>query len=173
MGPGCPAAAPVSGRTPLDAPEIPGIDGELSSEPCPSGELQVAVIEHLRVQVPAAARAAWLEAEQDSWEPWLQRQSGYLGRQLRWDAEREEGQLLIRWASREQWHAIPRAEIEAVQERFERLAHAALVRRGLLEPLPPEGSESPAPANPFPLLLSEELPPAAAARPPALPPIAA
>ena len=160
------AIEPTARRIPLDAPEIPGIDGELSSEPGPGGELRVAVIEHLRVQVPAAARAAWLEAEQASWEPWLRRQSGYLGRDLHWDAEREEGQLLIRWASREQWHAIPRAEIEAVQERFERLAHAALVRLGLLEPLPQEPGES-GPANPFPLLHAEELPPGAASALPA------
>ena len=122
-------------RTPLDAPAIPDIDGELITQPGDDGQLAVAVIEHLRVQVPAAARQAWLEAEQASWEPWLRRQPGYLGRELHWDGEHQEGQLLIRWASREQWHAIPRGEIDAVQERFERLAHAALERRGLVAPL--------------------------------------
>jgi len=161
-------------RQPLDAPQIPSIDGELISQAEADGQVTVAVIEHLRVKVPQAARQAWLEAERDSWEPWLAEQAGYLGRELRWDGQREEGQLLIRWASREQWHAIPRSEIEAVQERFERIAHAALVRRGLLPPLPgPQSGEDPdqipvaaptatsGPANPFPLLFSGELPPAA------------
>jgi len=161
-------------RQPLDAPQIPFIDGELSSGLEQDGTLQVAVIEHLRVKVPAAARQAWLEAEQLSWEPWLAQQSGFLGRQLHWDQQREEGQLLIRWASREQWHAIPRAEIEIVQEHFERIAHACLVRQGLLPPLSPEGAQtggqpgdkaegnpaagnSAAAPNPFPLVYAGEL----------------
>lgn len=161
-----------SQRRPLDAPAFAEIEGELSSRVGADQRVQVEVIEHLRVKVPAAARQAWLEAEQASWEPWLRLQQGFLGRDLRWDPDREEGQLLIRWASREQWHAIPRAEIEAVQERFEALAHRALMRLGVLPP-PGElaaamptaaGSEPPPasrPANPFPLLLSEELPPEA------------
>jgi uncharacterized protein (TIGR03792 family) len=169
-------------RQPLDAPQIPSIDGELIAPIGADDELTVAVIEHLRVKVPAAARQAWLEAERGSWEPWLARQSGYLGRELHWDAEREEGQLLIRWASREQWKAIPAAEVEAVQERFELLAHAALVRVGLLPPLAPEAAievgagppSDPATAtssegtsngptvslpNPFPLVFEAELSP--------------
>jgi uncharacterized protein (TIGR03792 family) len=111
-----------------------------------SGPFEVAVVEHLRVKVPAEARQAWLEAERGSWEPWLAQQPGFLGRDLLWDAEREEGTLLIRWASREQWKAIPLAEVEAVQERFERLARLATgARQG----------------NPFPLVFEGELQPAA------------
>ena len=112
----------------------------------PSGGYDVAVVEHLRVQVPAEAREAWLEAERGSWEPWLAQQEGYLGRDLRWDAEREEGTLLIRWASREQWKRISASEVEAVQERFEQLARAAT---GAAE------------GNPFPLVFEGELVPAA------------
>jgi len=110
------------------------------------GTFEVAVVEHLRVKVPAEARDAWLEAERGSWDPWLAQQSGYLGRDLLWDAEREEGTLLIRWASREQWKAISLAEVEAVQERFEQLAREATgTRQG----------------NPFPLVFEGELQPAA------------
>ena len=112
----------------------------------PGGAFEVAVVEHLRVKVPAEARAAWLEAERGSWEPWLQQQQGFVGRDLLWDPEREEGTLLIRWASREQWKAIPVEEVEAVQERFERLARQATgTRQG----------------NPFPLVFEGELQPAA------------
>jgi uncharacterized protein (TIGR03792 family) len=112
----------------------------------PSGSFDVAVVEHLRVQVPAEAREAWLEAERGSWEPWLQQQDGYLGRDLFWDAEREEGTLLIRWASRDQWKSIPAAEVEAVQDRFEQLAREATGKRQ---------------GNPFPLVFEGELVPAA------------
>ena len=111
-----------------------------------AGPFAVVVVEHLRVKVPAEARQAWLEAERGSWEPWLARQPGFLGRDLLWDAEREEGTLLIRWASREQWKAIPLADVAAVQERFEALARLATgVRQG----------------NPFPLVFEGELQPLA------------
>ena len=112
----------------------------------PSGEYDVAVVEHLRVKVPAEARQAWLEAERGSWDPWLAQQPGFLGRELLWDSEREEGTLLIRWASREQWKQIPEAEIETVQEHFEQLARQAT------------GQSQ---GNPFPLLFEGELQPAA------------
>ena len=112
----------------------------------PGGQLEVVVVEHLRIKVPADGRQAWLQAEQGSWEPWLQTQDGFLGRELLWDSEREEGTLLIRWASREQWKAIPEADVEAVQTRFEELARAATGQRQ---------------GNPFPLVFEGELIPAA------------
>ena len=110
----------------------------------PSGSYDVAVVEHLRVKVPAEAREAWLQAEQGSWEPWLAKQDGFLDRQLLWDSEREEGTLLIRWASREQWKAIPTESVQAVQERFEHLARQATGKRA---------------GNPFPLVFEGELQP--------------
>ena len=112
----------------------------------PGGQLEVVVVEHLRIKVPADGRQAWLQAEQGSWEPWLQTQDGFLGRELLWDSEREEGTLLIRWASREQWKAIPEADVEAVQTRFEELARAATGQRQ---------------GTPFPLVFEGELNPAA------------
>ena len=112
----------------------------------PGGQLEVVVVEHLRIKVPANGRQAWLEAEQGSWEPWLQKQDGFLGRELLWDSAREEGTLLIRWASREQWKAIPEADVEAVQTRFVELAREATGQRQ---------------GNPFPLVFEGELIPAA------------
>ena len=112
----------------------------------PGGQLEVVVVEHLRIKVPADGRQAWLEAEQGSWEPWLQKQDGFLGRELLWDSAREEGTLLICWASRERWKTIPKAEVEAVQTRFEELAREATGQRQ---------------GNPFPLVFEGELIPAA------------
>jgi len=110
----------------------------------PDGRFEVAVVEHLRVKVPAEGRDAWLQAEQGSWDPWLRQQPGFLGRDLLWDPEREEGTLLIRWASREQWKAIAEEEVEAVQLRFEELARQATGQRQ---------------GNPFPLMFEGELQP--------------
>ena len=105
---------------------------------------QVEVVEHLRLKVPSEARQAWLIAEQASWDPWLRRQPGFLGRDLYWDAERQEGVLLIRWETQQAWDAIPREEIERVQEDFEACARRAL------------GHEE---GNPFPMLGSGSLDP--------------
>lgn len=121
-------------------------DVAIAEQQLPGGSFEVAVVEHLRVKVPAEARQAWLEAERGSWDPWLKQQPGYLGRDLLWDPEREEGTLLIRWASRDQWKAIPLEEVEAVQERFEQLAREAT------------GTQQ---GNPFPLVFEGELQPAA------------
>ena len=108
----------------------------------PDGGYDVAVVEHLRIQVPSQGRQAWLEAERGSWEPWLARQEGFIGRDLLWDPEAEEGTLLIRWRSREAWKSISEQEVEAVQERFEQLARQSTGQK--------EG-------NPFPLVFEGEL----------------
>ena len=110
----------------------------------PDGGYDVAVIEHLRISVPAQGREAWLEAERGSWEPWLAQQTGFLGRDLLWDPETEEGTLLIRWSSREAWKAIPSEQVAEVQDRFEQLAREAMA-------LPQEME------NPFPLVFEGEL----------------
>ncbi len=144
---------PPIGPIPDNAAGSPGFDASLTAFADPDGSLEVAVIEHLRVRVRADAQAAWLHAEAHSWEPWLRRQSGYLGRELRWDADREEGVLLIRWASREQWKAIPEEDVEAVQAEFETLA-----RRFLSAGSP---SRNHLPTNPFPLVHAGELDPSA------------
>lgn len=111
---------------------------------CSDRELGVdaAVIEHLRIKVPDQERKAWLSAEQGSWEPWLAKQKGFLGRDLYWDPSTQEGVLLIRWSSRKVWKAIPGRDVEAVQERFERLARQAT------------GQDQ---GNPFPLVYEGEL----------------
>ncbi|MFM9110409.1 MAG: TIGR03792 family protein, partial [Prochlorococcaceae cyanobacterium] len=76
------------------------------------------VVELLRLQVPRQAQPAWLAAERSCWEPWLRRQEGFLGRELLYDARQEQALVLIRWASREHWQAIPAAEVERMERRF-------------------------------------------------------
>lgn len=100
------------------------------------------ITEQLRLQVPEEQRQIWLEAERATWEPWLASQNGFLGRELLWDPVHGEATLLIRWASRAQWKAIPQDAIDAVQARFE-----AVVRERL-------GDQTP---MPFPLLYEGEL----------------
>ena len=118
------------------------LETEVWAESDPTRGDVVAVVEHLRLQVPRGSREQWMEAERGSWEPWLKQQPGFLGRDLFWDPATEEGTLLIRWSSRQAWKSIPTAEVETVQERFETLAREATGQRQ---------------GNPFPLVFEGEL----------------
>ena len=102
------------------------------------------IVEHLKLDVPKKFKNAWLKAEQGSWEPWLLKQDGFLGRQLFWDPKVEEATLLIGWESRAVWKSISQSEINLVQEDFEKIARKETG----------QGS-----GNPFPLIYEGELNP--------------
>lgn len=151
---------------PLPLPAVTADLLRLDATPAPA-QRQVSVgtadqddgaIELLRLQVPAEHRAIWLEAERAIWEPWLQRQPGFLGRELFWDPLREHGVLLIRWASRQLWHAIPAAEVSRVHQAFQRHARELLRRAG---PRLEGQASGPCPdaADCFPLLHAGEVEP--------------
>ncbi len=102
------------------------------------------IVEHLKLDVPKESKHAWLKAEQGSWEPWLLKQNGFLGRQLFWDPKVEEATLLIGWESRSVWKNISQNEINLVQQDFEKIARNET------------GETS---GNPFPLIFEGELNP--------------
>ena len=102
------------------------------------------IVEHLKLDVPKKFKKAWLKAEEGSWEPWLLKQNGFLGRQLFWDPKDEEATLLIGWKSRAIWKNIPQSEINLVQLDFEKIARNET------------GVTS---GNPFPLIYEGELNP--------------
>ena len=84
------------------------------------------VIEELRLKVPANAKAAWLNAEKEIWDPWLSSQDGFLGRQLFWDKDKEEALILVSWKSKKLWKNIPMSEVNIVQGKFEDSVKTAL-----------------------------------------------
>ena len=102
------------------------------------------VVEHLKLDVPKKFKNAWLKAEEGSWEPWLLKQDGFLGRQLFWDPKVEEATLLIGWESRAVWKSISQRDINLVQQDFEKIARKET------------GETS---GNPFPLIFEGELNP--------------
>ena len=102
------------------------------------------IVEHLKLDVPKKFKNAWLKAEEGSWEPWLLKQDGFLGRQLFWDPQVEEATLLIGWESRAVWKNISQTEINLVQQDFEKIARK-------------ETGETK--GNPFPLIFEGELNP--------------
>ena len=100
------------------------------------------VVELLRLQVPASQRQVWLDAEGRTWQPWLEQQQGFLGRDLYWDPAHEQGVLMIRWATRAQWKAISVEEVNRVQEQFDREVNAVLNRSGADQPAFPLVAEA-------------------------------
>ena len=102
------------------------------------------IVEHLKLDVPKQFKNAWLKAEEGSWEKWLLKQDGFLGRQLFWDPKVEEATLLIGWESRAVWKQISQSEINLVQQDFEKIARNEI------------GQSS---GNPFPLIYEGELNP--------------
>ncbi len=102
------------------------------------------IVEHLKLDVPKKYKNAWLKAEKGSWEPWLLKQDGFLGRQIFWDPKVEEATLLIGWESRVVWKNISQKEINLVQQNFEKIARNET------------GETS---GNPFPLIFEGELNP--------------
>ena len=84
------------------------------------------VIEELRLKVPADSKAAWLNAEEEIWEPWLSSQDGFLGRQLFCDKEKEVALILVNCKSKKLWKSIPMAEVNVVQQKFEENVKATL-----------------------------------------------
>ena len=100
------------------------------------------IVEHLKLDVPKKFKHAWLKAEEGSWEPWLMKQDGFLGRQLFWDPKFEQATLLIGWESREVWKNISQKEINLIQQDFEKIARK-------------ETGEIT--GNPFPLIFEGEL----------------
>jgi uncharacterized protein (TIGR03792 family) len=84
------------------------------------------VTEELRLKVPANAKAVWLNAEKEIWDPWLSSQDGFLGRELFWDKEKEEALILLNWKSKKLWKSIPMSEVNIVQVKFEDNVKTAL-----------------------------------------------
>ena len=102
------------------------------------------IVEHLKLDVPKQFKNAWLKAEEGSWEKWLLKQDGFLGRQLFWDPKVEEATLLIGWESKALWKNIPQLEINLVQKDFEKIAR---------------NQTGQSTGNPFPLIYEGELNP--------------
>ena len=102
------------------------------------------IVEHLKLDVPKKFKNAWLKAEAESWEPWLLKQDGFLGRQLYWDPKAQQATLLIGWESKSVWEKISQSEINLVQKDFEKIA------------MNETGETS---GNPFPLIYEGELNP--------------
>ncbi len=77
------------------------------------------VIELLRIRVPLADQARYLAADAAIWSTALAQHDGYLGKEIWAPADDPETlHLVIRWASRAAWHAVPRAHLHQTETAF-------------------------------------------------------
>lgn len=76
---------------------------------------QPAVVEMLTFRVPVGERAAWLDVEERTWSRFLERQDGFVRKEM-W-ADRNDPDLLhavIWWSDETLWKSIPADELAAV-----------------------------------------------------------
>ncbi|MEN9878968.1 MAG: hypothetical protein RLZZ158_2007 [Cyanobacteriota bacterium] len=106
------------------------------------------VVEVLQMPVASTQQPCWRQAEEQIWEPWLEKQSGYRGRELLWDPERQQAVVLVGWASQAAWDAIPATSISRTEARFDGVLRRCL-GNGASKPLPLQrtGSLQPLLAN--------------------------
>ena len=73
------------------------------------------VIEFLTFHVDPDDRAEWLIVEENTWSRFLERQPGFVRKQL-WVEHGNLAQVhaMIEWRDLESWHAIPAAKLAAI-----------------------------------------------------------
>jgi uncharacterized protein (TIGR03792 family) len=77
------------------------------------------VIELLRVKVPSNVREKYILKDAEIWTTALAGYPGFLGKEV-WinPNDSTEVMMIIRWATKENWKAIPHAELEATDAKF-------------------------------------------------------
>lgn len=79
------------------------------------------VIEWLKVRVSPELREKFLQKDAEIWTPMLGSYPGFLGKEVWIDPEKPtEVILVIRWATREAWEAVPSEQLKQVEQTFAR-----------------------------------------------------
>jgi uncharacterized protein (TIGR03792 family) len=79
------------------------------------------VIEFLTFRVDPAELAEWLSSEEATWSRFLERQDGFVSKQMWVERDRPgEVHAVITWRNEESWKAIPQTELDAVDAAFGR-----------------------------------------------------
>jgi uncharacterized protein (TIGR03792 family) len=75
------------------------------------------VIEFLTFDVPVHERDEWMRIEESAWSRFLERQDGFVRKQLWVDVDDPDRiHAMIEWTSLEHWKSIPEHELAAVDE---------------------------------------------------------
>jgi len=75
------------------------------------------VIEFLTFRVPPNERDEWMQIEEATWSRFLERQEGFVRKQLWVDVDQpDDVHAMIEWESLDHWKTIPADELAAVDE---------------------------------------------------------
>lgn len=79
------------------------------------------VIEWLKVRVDEQWRERYVQIDEEIWTAALARYPGFLGKEI-WlsPSHPDEVIMIIQWATREQWKAIPAADLKLIEQQFDR-----------------------------------------------------
>jgi uncharacterized protein (TIGR03792 family) len=82
-------------------------------------------IESLTFQVPPERQAEFIQRDTEIWTSFLADQPGFISKEI-WinPSHPDEVVLIVHWASREQWHAIPQSALKQTTERFNKAVGA-------------------------------------------------
>ena len=87
------------------------------------------VIEFLTFRVPADERVEWMQVEETAWSRFLERQHGFVRKQIWVDVDDPDHvHAIIEWTSLEHWQSIPDHELAAVDESMGPWVRAATCR---------------------------------------------
>jgi uncharacterized protein (TIGR03792 family) len=77
------------------------------------------IIELLKVKVPPEQREKYIQKDAEIWTKALAKYPGFLGKEV-WinPNDATEVVLVIHWATKEDWKAIPQAELDAIEYKF-------------------------------------------------------
>jgi uncharacterized protein (TIGR03792 family) len=87
------------------------------------------VVEYLTFVVPETSRAAWLEVEEHTWSRFLERQPGFVAKQMwteRGDAEHVHA--VIWWESEVHWQAVDSDDLKLVDAAMGEFCVSAALR---------------------------------------------
>lgn len=77
------------------------------------------IIEWLKVQVIPELREKYIQKDEEIWTEALSKVPGYLGKQVWIDPKNlDKVVLVIQWADREAWKAIPVEDLEMIEKKF-------------------------------------------------------
>lgn len=77
------------------------------------------IIEWLKVQVVPELREKYIQKDEEIWTTALCKFPGYIGKQVWIDSKNlDKVVLVIHWASREAWKAIPVKDLENIERQF-------------------------------------------------------
>lgn len=74
------------------------------------------LVEYLTFAVPSVEREQWIEVEGEVWTPFLERQPGFVSKQV-WCERGDDAHVHVAvwWTDEASWKSIPQAELDAVE----------------------------------------------------------